>query len=193
MIEKTLSRPRELIQLARYYTEDVNDSDPSDEKLKSAEPTYSGWKLDDLCAEYSNQYPGLGSIMSYWKTRFRRRKYHLKRVEVDEILLDIMSNVTLDCHWFNQLIDNTDTSEFLRILYEIGLLGDFVLGGREEVELTTRIKNIMNLRLRRFKFTLVSGALSIQLRELETASCDSMPNTSWQRTDRRYLLTTKGY
>lgn len=130
LIEKTLSRPRELIQLARYYAEDVNDSAPSDKKLKSAEPTYSGWKLDDLCAEYSNQYPGLSSIMSYWKTNFRRRKYHLKRVEVDEILLDIMSNVALDCHWFNQLIDNTDTSEFLRILYEIGFLGDFVLGGQ---------------------------------------------------------------
>jgi hypothetical protein len=98
LIEKTLSRPRELIQLARHYTEDVNDSNPSDEKLKSAEPPYSGWKLDDLCAEYSNQYPGLVSIMSHWKTMFRRRKYHLKRAEIDEILLDIMTNVTLDSH-----------------------------------------------------------------------------------------------
>lgn len=129
LIEKTLSRPRELIQLARYYTEDLESEAPSDEKLKAAEPEYSGWKLNDLCAEYSNQYPGLSAIFAYWKTKFFRRKYHLRRGEVEDMILDIMSSVALDAKWFNELVDKTDTTGFLRVLYEIGFIGDFVLGG----------------------------------------------------------------
>ena len=79
IVERTLSRPRELIQFARYYTEGLDSEEPSDVKLKAAEPEYSGWKLDDLCSEYTNQYPGLVAITSHWKTKFFRRKYHLKR------------------------------------------------------------------------------------------------------------------
>jgi len=129
LIERTLSRPRELIQLARYYTEELESEDPSDDRLKAAEPEYSNWKLDDLCAEYSNQYPGLNTIMAYWKTKFFRRKYHLRRREIDEIVLEIMANVALNEPWFNQLVDDTDIRGFLGVLYEIGFLGDFVLGG----------------------------------------------------------------
>jgi len=129
LVERTLSRPRELIQLARYYTEDLDAEEPSDDKLKTAEPEYSGWKLDDLCAEYSNQYPGLVAITSHWKTKFFRRKYHLKRTEIDDMILDVMSSVALDSKWFNELVDNTETTGILKILYEIGFIGDFVLGG----------------------------------------------------------------
>lgn len=129
LVEKTLSRPRELIQLCRYYTEDIESEDPSDERLKNSEPEYSNWKLDDLCAEYSNQYPGLNAVMHYWKTKFFRRKYHLKRDEVDEMVLEVMLNVAVNEHWFNQLVDNTDIAGFLSVLYEIGFIGDFMLGG----------------------------------------------------------------
>lgn len=129
LVEKTLSRPRELIQLARYYTEDLESEDPSDERLKDSEPEYSNWKLDDLCAEYSNQYPGLNSVMHYWKTKFFRRKYHLKREEVEEMVLEVMVNVAVNEQWFNRLVDDTDITGFLSVLYEIGFIGDFVLGG----------------------------------------------------------------
>lgn len=130
LVERTLSRPRELIQLARYYTESVDNDMPSDEKLKSAEPNYSNWKLDDLCAEYSNQYPGLISIISYWKTNYFRHKYHLKREDIDNILLNILTNVILNEQWFNVLVNETDIDGLLNVLYEIGFLGDFVLGGQ---------------------------------------------------------------
>jgi hypothetical protein len=70
LVERTLSRPRELIQLSRYYSENIQSEQPSDIYLRDAEPNYSNWKLDDLCAEYSNQYPGLISIFAYWKTSF---------------------------------------------------------------------------------------------------------------------------
>ena len=130
LIERTLSRPRELIQVSRYYSESVMSDQPSDISLKEAEPNYSNWKLEDLCAEYSNQYPGLISVFSYWKTKFFRQKYHLKYQEVEIILLEIVSDVALDEKWFNDIVNNLNLRSFLKILYEIGFLGDFVLGGQ---------------------------------------------------------------
>lgn len=130
MIDRTLSRPRELIQLARFYTESVNGEEPSDQALKESEPDYSNWKLDDLCAEYSNQYPGLVAVFSYWKTKFFRQKYHLKRTEVEEFLLSILAEVNINEKWFNNLVSDVDVEGLLKILYEIGFLGDFVLGGQ---------------------------------------------------------------
>jgi hypothetical protein len=127
--ERTLGRPRELIQLARYYTEAVDGERPDDEALKNSEQSYSEWKLDDLCAEYSNQYPGLVDVFSYWKTNFFRIKYHLRRKEIDEMLLKVLVDVELNAPWFNELSDRTDVTRFLQILYEIGFIGDFVLGG----------------------------------------------------------------
>ena len=129
LYERTLGRPRELIQLSRYYTEAVESDQPNDEALKQSELSYSEWKLDDLCSEYSNQYPGLGNIFVYWKTKFFRCKYHLKRQEVDEILLKVLTEVDLNSPWFNEISDATDVPKLLQILYEIGFIGDFVLGG----------------------------------------------------------------
>ncbi|MDD2795667.1 MAG: hypothetical protein PHE40_07425 [Acidocella sp.] len=130
LIERTLSRPRELIQLVRYYTEKVDGITPSDEKLKDAEPDYSNWKLDDLCAEYTNQYPALNSVMAFWKTKFFRRKYHFKRTEIEEMILQIFIEATINVPWFNALADAVDVRRFLDILYEIGFIGDFILGGQ---------------------------------------------------------------
>lgn len=129
LYDRTLGRPRELIQLARYYTESVETDTPSADALKASEQGYSEWKLADLCAEYSNQYPGLVSIFSYWKTKFFRSKYHLKRSEVDEMVLALLTDASLDNDWFNEIADQTDVAKLLQILYEIGFIGDFVLGG----------------------------------------------------------------
>jgi hypothetical protein len=129
LYERTLGRPRELIQLARYYTESVDSDVPSDEALKDSEQSYSEWKLDDLCAEYSNQYSGLVDIFSYWKTNFFRYKYHLKRAEIDEMLLKVLTDVELNAPWFNEVANATDVPRLLQIFYEIGFIGDFVLGG----------------------------------------------------------------
>jgi len=129
LVEKTLNRPRELIQLSRYYTEGLDQEEPSDKKLKQAEPEYSSWKLDDLCAEYSNQYPNLSSITTHWKTKFFRRKYHLKRDELDEMVLEILAEVSIDVPWFNKIVKDTDIEALLKVLFEIGFIGDFVLGG----------------------------------------------------------------
>jgi hypothetical protein len=129
LIERTLSRPRELIQFSRIYTESVDDDQPNSQKLKAAEQAYSSWKLDDLCTEYGNQYPGLATVFTYWKQNFARKKYHMERAEIDDIVLEIASKVTLNEPWFNQIVNASDMHNFLTILFEIGFLGDFIKGG----------------------------------------------------------------
>jgi len=129
LYERTLGRPRELIQLSRYYTESVENDSPDSELLKESEQSYSEWKLDDLCTEYSNQYPGLVNLFSYWKTNFFRCKYHLKRAEAEEMLLELFLSAELNESWFNEIALKADITKLLEILYEIGFIGDFVLGG----------------------------------------------------------------
>jgi hypothetical protein len=129
LVERTLGRPRELIQLSRFYTEGLAGSNPDDEVLKSCESAYSAWKLDDLCTEFSNQYPGLSDIFHYWKTKFFRYKYHLSREDIDEMIFQIFDEVAVNEPWFNELCSHADLGGFLSILYEIGFIGDFVLGG----------------------------------------------------------------
>lgn len=129
LVERTLSRPRELIQLARYYSESVDQEKPDAEKLKESEVSYSSWKLDDLCTEYSNQYSGLIDVFSYWKTKFFRRKYHLTKEEIEHMFLQIIYEVPLDTMWFSNIVKASDLGKFLRVLYDIGFIGDFILGG----------------------------------------------------------------
>ncbi len=129
LLERTLSRPRELIQFARYYTESVNNEIPSDQCLKDAESTYSSWKLDDLCAEFSNQYPALNQIFAYWKTKFFRHKYHLDNSEITTMLLNIIVDVPINEPWFNEIATAANTDSLIHILYKIGFIGDFVQGG----------------------------------------------------------------
>ena len=69
------------------------------------------------------------SILSYWKTNFFRYKYHLKRSEIDEMLLKVLTDVELNETWFNEIANQTDVPRLLQVLYEIGFIGDFVLGG----------------------------------------------------------------
>jgi hypothetical protein len=53
----------------------------------------------------------------------------LKRTEIDDMLLTVLTEVELNTPWFNVLSDETDVPKFLQVLYEIGFIGDFVLGG----------------------------------------------------------------
>jgi len=129
LVERTLSRPRELIQISRFYTEGLESNTPDDKVLKSCESTYSSWKLDDLSTEYSNQYPGLANIFSFWKTKFFRHKYHLSYDDITEKIFQIFDEATVNQTWFNELAKEANFDGFLSILYEIGFIGDFVLGG----------------------------------------------------------------
>lgn len=129
MTERTLNRPRELIQLARSYTDTVDTDSPSDQALKSAELSYSRWKLQDICSEFSNQYPGLNTFFDTWRARFARNSYQYRRAELEDVLMTLLAEAAVNADWFNKISEETDTQRLIEILYEIGVLGDYAVGG----------------------------------------------------------------
>lgn len=58
-----------------------------------------------------------------------RYKYHLKYEEICEMILRIFDECTINEEWFNALAKEVDFDGFLEVLYEVGFVGDFVLGG----------------------------------------------------------------
>ena len=129
LVDRTLNRPRELLQLSRLYTESVDSEQPSDSLLKASESGYSTWKLADLCSEFSNQYPALSVFFATWRANFPRASYHMRRGDVSDLILTLLALSPINEPWFNAIVERTDIDGMIGILYEIGLLGDYVSGG----------------------------------------------------------------
>ncbi len=129
MSERTLSRPRELLQLARLYTENLKQNAPCQTTLKSVEENYSNWKKEDLCAEFVNQYAGLDKIFDFWRHKYFRTKYQIDEALLEERMLDILASVDIDQEWYRSLQSNVDTLALARILFDIGFFGDYIRGG----------------------------------------------------------------
>lgn len=129
LVERTLGRPRELLQLVRLYSEKIDSTEPNSEILKDVELEYSNWKLEDLTTEYSNQYPNLFELFKLWRTKYFRQKYHLKRDEFDNMFLEFSTLLTITTAWYMNSVNQLNPRLILDILYEIGFIGDFILGG----------------------------------------------------------------
>lgn len=129
MTERTLGRPRELLQLSRLYTESLPGNSPSDEILKNVEEEYSTWKKDDLCAEFVNQYPELDRIFEFWKNKYFRTRYQIDENTLEERMFEILDEVQINEDWFINLSNDADTKGLSRILFDIGFFGDFIKGG----------------------------------------------------------------
>lgn len=127
--ERTLGRPRELLQLSRLYTEKNNSILPDSEIFKNIELEYSNWKLEDLSTEYSNQYPNIYELFKFWKSRFFRYKYNLKYSEFEDMFLIIATELNILSDWYVDIINELSAKKLLTILFEIGFIGDFILGG----------------------------------------------------------------
>lgn len=130
LFERTLGRPRELIQLVRLYSETNQSNQPDANLLKSIELEYSNWKLEDLTTEYSYQYPQMFTFFEFWRTKFFRHKYHLKYFEFEEMFLEMAINLDISADWYRQSIEKLNPRHILNILYEIGFIGDFIQGGQ---------------------------------------------------------------
>ncbi len=129
MTERTLGRPRELLQLSRLYTEALEADSPSDTTLKNIEEEYSTWKKEDLCAEFVNQYPELDKVFDYWRHNYFRTKYQIDEDTLEERMFDILDEVSITNDWFVPLKMDVDTKGLARILFDIGFFGDFIKGG----------------------------------------------------------------
>nr|WP_319397643.1 hypothetical protein [uncultured Carboxylicivirga sp.] len=129
LAERTLGRPRELLQLSRLYSENNSTKIPDQEIFKQVELEYSNWKLEDLSSEFSNQYPNIYELFKFWKSRFFRYKYNLKLSEFEDMFLIMATELDISSDWYMKIVNELDPKKLLKILFDIGFIGDFILGG----------------------------------------------------------------
>ncbi len=129
MVERTLGRPRELLQLARLYTESLDNNAPSDKSLKDIEEIYSTWKKEDLCAEFVNQYPEIDKIFDFWRHKYFRTKYQVDEDTLEQRMYEILIEVDIKQEWFEVLCNDANAKGLAKIFFDIGFFGDFIKGG----------------------------------------------------------------
>lgn len=129
LVDRTLYRPREIIQFCIQATEmaiERKEFPVSFASIMDVEPLYSGHRTKDIAAEYRFQYPDLLKVFE----AFRGRPYKLERAELEEICLDIILNEMMGTHGVEWLHDQEP--EFLiTILWEIGFIRAQVKGNAE--------------------------------------------------------------
>ena len=127
MIDRTLYRPREIIQFCTDALEEsrkqsIQHIDYS--VISAAELEYSNARMKDIAAEYRFQYPGLESLFEV----FRGRPYTLDRSEMEYVCLGICTGelrVSQDASWVLQ----QEPDYLIDLLWHIGFLRAYAVGG----------------------------------------------------------------
>lgn len=128
MIDRTLYRPREIIQFCTDALEKTRKQKkflPIDYGVISeAELDYSNAREKDIAAEYRFQHPGLESIFEV----FRGRTYTLERSDLENICLGICTGelkVSGDAEW----VLRQEPDYLIDLLWRIGFLRAYAVGG----------------------------------------------------------------
>jgi len=128
MIDRTLYRPREIIQFASdAISVAVNRGQVAPigySSISEAELSYSEQRLKDIAAEYRFQYPGLLSIFE----TFRGMTYNFEREELELHCLRIATGETRisdSALW----CQDRDLDDMIEILWRVGFLRAQAVGG----------------------------------------------------------------
>lgn len=126
MIERTMMRPREIIQFCNIALAEAQDNNHTyihAEDILSAEKQYSSWKLKDLASEFIVQYPYLEEVLAL----FQGFKPEFSLEEFDNRFQETKNKLISRYPDLNQI----STDKMLQILFIIGFLGTRV--GRKSV------------------------------------------------------------
>ena len=127
MIDRTLYRPREIIQFCMDSLEEARSQNtvPIDYSVISrAELSYSDARQKDIAGEYRFQYRGLQSVFEL----FRGRAYLMERSELSELCLAVSvgeMKVERDAGW---ALDQ-DPDYLIEVLWRVGFLRAYAIGG----------------------------------------------------------------
>jgi hypothetical protein len=127
MVDRTLYRPREIIQFCTDALEESQRAKASQidySVISRAELRYSEARTQDIAAEYRFQYPGLLSVFEV----FRGRHYLMERSQLEEICLGILTRehpTDLSARW----LENQDHDLLIEILWRVGFLRARAVGG----------------------------------------------------------------
>lgn len=130
LIDRTLYRPRELIQLCTDIKDkavEMGASAPINYRVITvAEYQYSEARLKDISAEYRFQYPGLSSVFE----TLRGLKYTLDREELELHCLRIATGdikVDVEASWAL----NMEADDLVETLWRVGFLRGRAVGGEK--------------------------------------------------------------
>jgi hypothetical protein len=130
MVDRTLYRPREMIEFGSRSVEAAQDRGPDAfpidySTITEAENRYSEERAKDIAAEYRFQYPGLLSVFEV----FRGLTYTMDRPELEDICLELaLGETSADSEAEPWLLDaNPET--LIEILWGVGFLRAQAVGG----------------------------------------------------------------
>lgn len=128
MIDRTLYRPREIIQFCTQAVEAAQERGgvaPIDyAMLSEAELTYSDDRAKDIAAEYRFQYPGLSDVFEV----FRGRSYLFSREDLESLCLSMAVGETgtgAAASW----VTEADPEKLIETLWQVGFLRAQAVGG----------------------------------------------------------------
>jgi hypothetical protein len=121
MIDRTLYRPREIIQFCTLTLECAHDSQIPvplrHTAVREAEYTYSRERARDIAAEYRFQYPGLLSILE----AFRGKDSIFSRDDIELLCLELITR-ELPARGTDGWLDACTPESLVEILWDVGFL-----------------------------------------------------------------------
>jgi hypothetical protein len=126
--ELTFGRPRDIIQLARLYSErNINNVPDQEIFLKAVEPEYSNWKIADLASEHLYQYEKLGDFLYVLGKHLKGSSYNIFKDKFSAILTQVLIDIVpMNIRWINELADQGKEEKLMSILYDLYVIGDKV-------------------------------------------------------------------
>lgn len=127
LVDRTLYRPRELIQFCTDAVEEARSSNsvPIDYSIVShVELAYSSAREKDISSEYRFQFPGLESIFEV----FRGRVYTMERNELEDICLQMCTGelkTDIAAKW----VLDQEPDYLIDVLWRVGFLRAYAVGG----------------------------------------------------------------
>jgi hypothetical protein len=127
VVDRTLYRPRELIQFCSDISDrmkDNNECPATYTTITEAELSYSQKRVKDIAAEYSFQHPGIGSVIE----TFRGLQHNLDRDNLELHCMEIIvgdKHVDQSADWVHYM----DTDKVIEVLWNVGFLKAHAVGG----------------------------------------------------------------
>jgi hypothetical protein len=130
MVDRTLYRPRELIEFATRAVEVAHDRGPTAypidySALSEAENRYSEERTKDIAAEYRFQFPGLSSVFEV----FRGHPYSFERSWLEERCLEVAVGDTSVDEAAKTWAASMTPESLIDALWKVGFLRAQAVGG----------------------------------------------------------------
>jgi hypothetical protein len=124
VVDRTLFRPREIIQFCNQCIEHSEGSIVDYGVIAKAEDAYSLDRLNDISAEFRFEYPGLREVFE----TFRGRVYSMTRFELEMHCLEVVTGERR-CPEAKIWLEGMDEQQLIAVLWGVGFIRALAIGG----------------------------------------------------------------